>query len=95
MSTPQDRPWQEALSTPPLPPADPGFTLRVLAALPRARPLERLRARVLLLAVLVAAGLAAVTVMPALLDPPRLLPAILVFLGTAVLALWSMLTVAD
>jgi hypothetical protein len=43
----------------------------------------------------VATGLAAVTVMPALHDPPRLFPAILVFLGTAVLALWSMLTVAE
>ena len=95
MSGHPDPAWRDHFSAPPLPPADPGFTLRVLAALPRARPRERLRARLLLLAVLVATGLTAVTVMPALHDPPRLFAAILVFLGAAVLALWSMLTVAE
>jgi hypothetical protein len=96
MNEPHDDPdWQARLGGSSLPPADAGFTLRVLSALPRARPLERLRARVLLAAVLLAAVVMAVTVMPALADPPRLLPALLMFVGGAALALWSVITVAD
>jgi hypothetical protein len=94
MSEPRDDLGWERLGPPP--PADPGFTLRVLTALPRTRrPRERLRTRVLLLALLVAAVLMVVTAMPVLADPPRLLPALIVFLVTAALALWSVLTVAD
>lgn len=87
--------WRVRLGGSALPPADRGFTLRVLAALPRRRPLEQLRARVLLLAVLVAAVLMAVTIVPALADPPRLLAALIIWMGLAVLAFWTVVTVAD
>jgi hypothetical protein len=95
MSDPRDDlGWEGRLGQPP--PADPGFTLRVLTALPPVRrPRERLRTRVLLLALLIAAVLMAVTAMPVLAEPTRLLPALIVFLVTAALALWSVLTVAD
>jgi len=91
-----DPDWQAWLSGPPPPPPDPGFTLRVLTALPpTSRRPERLRARVLLLAVLAAVLLMAVTVMPALADPPRLPAALILCLAMAALAVWSVFTVAE
>lgn len=91
-----DRDWHALLGGPTLPPSDPGFTLRVLTALPRARRTrERMRAGVLLLAVLIAAVLIAMAMLPTLANPVRLLPVLVVALAMAALAFWTVFTVAD
>jgi hypothetical protein len=96
-----DADWQALLATPRQ--ADPGFTLRVLTALPPARPgRERLRAGILLLALALAALLVALVVTPAVVElalalagPPRLAGFLLGCAGVALLVFWSVLTVAD
>jgi hypothetical protein len=92
----QDRAWQALLGAAPLPPADAGFTLRVLTALPRQRRRrERRRTAVLLLAVLIATVLTAVTLLPPLAQPTQLVTPLVAGLAMAALAFWTVFTVAD
>jgi hypothetical protein len=80
------------------PPADAGFTLRVLAALPPRRRGERIRARVLVLAAVLAALLMFATVAPmaaAVNDPRRLIGLVVACVTLAALAFWGVLTVAE
>ena len=87
--------WQRLLADPPAR-VDPGFTLRVLTALPPVRTRsEQLRARILLLAALVAALLLSIAVLPALVTPSGWLVPMLSCLIGATLAFWTVLTVAD
>jgi hypothetical protein len=87
--------WQRLLADPP-PAPEPGFTLRVLAALPGRRRAERLRAQVLLAAAVVAGLCLAVILTPALAGATRPTAVALVLALPAVaLAFWTVLTVAD
>ena len=98
MNTPGDeRDWQDLFRDEGRP-ADSGFTLRVLAALPPRRRSERLRVRVILAAALVAAVLG-------LLALPALAPAgaldlrhwtvWFLYCGVAALTLWGASTAAE
>jgi hypothetical protein len=92
-----DREWRELLAA--RPETSAGFTLRVLTALPPVRPhRERLRIRVLLLAVVLAALVVAALAAPAALTldaPPRLAVLLVACALLAALLFWSVLTVAD
>jgi hypothetical protein len=88
-----ERDWKKLLAPPP---ADPGFTLRVLAALPPPRQRrERARTWVLLLVAVVVAILMSATVAPALVHASSPTVPVLACLSLAALAFWSVLTVAD
>ena len=88
--------WQRLLGEPPAVPPSPGFTLRVLTALPPPRRRrERQRTWVLLVAALLAAALLSALMLPALASPARLETVVTVCLAVAALTFWTVSTVAD